>query len=295
MLGHQSKDMKQKQIQIDQQSQPFVASYHSLHKCCQPLASLKRIKRLNFLTSSIVLQGTGLLEKLLTMLDPLSIKRLTQSELVDKNVLKDSLSSKTWAGLIKRSSYWGEDAVELDDVKNLVAIVKFLALEDPSSFLLPLLHHICYIFPAEEQAALLHPREEEAVILKCLDHDPHKVTLWGFLLLEEVESSFRTTIQSVERITYCIADESLDEPFLSALRSRVMRQESPAASIKTYGIALGGGLKSAQAFSILMKASQVDVSELVVYEAIGEEGWKILAKAMPTGTLPDIIVTWDAL
>ena len=56
-----------------------------------------------------------------------------------------------------------------------------------------------------------------------------------------------------------------------------------------------GGLKSAQAFSILMKAGQADVAELVVYEAIGEEGWKILAKAMPTGTLPDIIVTWDAL
>ena len=56
-----------------------------------------------------------------------------------------------------------------------------------------------------------------------------------------------------------------------------------------------GGLKSAQAFSILMKAGQVDVAELVVYEAIGEEGWKILAKAMPTGPLPDIIVTWDAL
>ena len=89
--------MKQKQIQIDQQSQPFVASYHSLHNCCQPLASLKRIKRLNFLTSSIVLQGTGLLEKLLTMLDPLSITRLIQSELEDKNVLKDSLSSKIWA------------------------------------------------------------------------------------------------------------------------------------------------------------------------------------------------------
>ena len=93
----QSKDMNEKQTQIDQQSQPFVASYHSLHKCCQPLASLKRIKRLNFLTSSIVLQGTGLLEKLLTMLDPLSITRLIQSELVDKNVLKDSLSSKIWA------------------------------------------------------------------------------------------------------------------------------------------------------------------------------------------------------
>ena len=56
-----------------------------------------------------------------------------------------------------------------------------------------------------------------------------------------------------------------------------------------------GGLKSAQAFSILMKTGHVDVAEFVLYEAIREEGWKILAKAMPTGTLTDIIVTWDAL
>ena len=46
-----------------------------------------------------------LLANLLTMLDPLSIKRLTQSGVVDKKVLKNSLSSKIWAGLIKRSSY----------------------------------------------------------------------------------------------------------------------------------------------------------------------------------------------
>ena len=46
-----------------------------------------------------------ILENLLTMLDPLSIKRLIQSKVVKKKVLKRSLSSKIWAGLIKRSSY----------------------------------------------------------------------------------------------------------------------------------------------------------------------------------------------
>ena len=44
------------------------------------------------------------IENLLTMLDPLSIKRLTQSGVVDKKILEKSLSSKIWAGLIKRSS-----------------------------------------------------------------------------------------------------------------------------------------------------------------------------------------------
>ena len=92
-----------------------------------------------------------ILENLLTMLDPLSIKRLTQSEMVEKKVLKRSLSSKIWAGLIKRSSYGGGGVPVLDDVKDLVAILKLLKLEEPGRFLLPLLHHVCEKFPAEDR------------------------------------------------------------------------------------------------------------------------------------------------
>ena len=90
------------------------------------------------------------LEILLTMLDPLSIKRLTQSGVVDKKILEKSLSSKIWAGLIKRSSYGGGGVLVLDDVKDMVAILKFLKLEDPGIFLLPLLNHICERVPAED-------------------------------------------------------------------------------------------------------------------------------------------------
>ena len=50
-----------------------------------------------------------ILENLLTMLDPLSIKMLTQSGVVDKKILNRSLSSKIWASLIKRSSYGEEE------------------------------------------------------------------------------------------------------------------------------------------------------------------------------------------
>ena len=69
-----------------------------------------------------------LLANLLTMLDPLSVKRLIQSEVVEKKVLKKSLSSKIWAGLFKRSSYGGGGVLVLDNVKDLVAILKFLKL-----------------------------------------------------------------------------------------------------------------------------------------------------------------------
>ena len=124
-----------------------------------------------------VLCCPDILENILTFLDPLSIKRLTQSGVVDKKILKKSLSSKIWAGLIKRSSYGGGGVLVLDDVKDLVAILKFLKLEEPGSFLLPLLHHICKSFPAAGVFA-------SAVTLNRPGHeDPRAVSLLGFLLL----------------------------------------------------------------------------------------------------------------
>ena len=72
------------------------------------------------------------------------------------------------------------------------------------------------------------------------------MSLQGFLLLEEVESSFGTSIQSIQKID----EVTLDESHLSALSSRMMRQENPVASISIMVVSLGGGLSSAQAFSI---------------------------------------------
>ena len=121
--------------------------------------------------------------------------------------------------------------------------------------------------------------------------DPRAVSLEGFLLLEEAESSFGTSIQSIQKIGVGV----LDEPHLSALSSRVVRQENPVASIKIDEVRLGGGLQSAQAFSILLQADWVDVFRLVVSEAIGEEGWRILAKAIRPGVLSSIWVSRDGL
>ena len=172
----------------------------------------------------------------------------------------------------------------LDDVKDLVAILKFLKLEEPGSFLLPLLNHICEKFPAERFA--------DRVVLNRPGHtDPCKVSLLGFLLLEEAESSFGTSIQNIE----VIRAATLDEPHLSALSSRVVRQENPVASIYISKVRLGGGFQSAQAFSILLQADRVSVVRLEVSEAIGEEGWRILAKAIRPGIPRGINVTKDGL
>ena len=60
-------------------------------------------------------------------------------------------------------------------------------------------------------------------------------------------------------------------------------------------VRLGGSLQSAQAFSILLQADWVSVFRFEVSEAIGEEGWRILAKAIRPGILGDIYVTRDGL
>ena len=112
--------------------------------------------------------------------------------------------------------------------------------------------------------------------------DLKRVTFEGFLLLKEAESSFGTSIQSIERIRAWYT-ATLDEPHLSALSGRMMRQENPAASIDIELVILGGDLQSAQAFSILLQADWVRVGMLEVSEAIGEEGWRILAKAIHPG------------
>jgi len=225
-----------------------------------------------------------LIETLLTMLDTLSIKMLIESGVVEQKVLKKSVSSEVWAGLIRRRTHGGGGVLVLGEVKNLVAILKFLKPEDPGSFLLPILSHICKSFPAEmyEAVSLNRPGHE----------DPRRVSLEGFLLLEEAESSFGTSIQSIQKIGVGV----LDEPHLSALSSRVVRQENPVASIFIGEVKLGGGLQSAQAFSILLQADRVDVRFLEVSEAIGEEGWRILAKAITPGILLGVIsVTRDGL
>ena len=232
-----------------------------------------------------VLGCSELIEILLTMLDPLSIKRLTQSGLVEKKVLKKSLSSKIWAGLIKRSFYGGGGVLVLDDVKDMAAILKFLKLEEPGSFLLPLLHRICESFPSYDGlyfVALNRPGH---------DAEPRRVSLHGFLLLEEVEGSFGTSIQSIEKIKV----GTLEEPHLSVLSSRMMRQGNPVDSIHIHTFRLGGGLQSAQAFCVLLQADWVYVVTLEVTEAIGEEGWRNLAKAIRPGILDSISVTRDGL
>ena len=167
-----------------------------------------------------------LIEKLILLLDPLSVLCLLESDVIEKEILQKSLSCEAWNKLIRVSSYGGEGTLQAEDVKDLVKILKLMELKEPSTFLLPLLHLICETESGPSQ------RDFHEVHLICPGHpEPHSVTPETFLLLEEVEGAFGTTEQTIRSIWGNGNDSSwlLDmvpafpEPFLLAISSRMSR------------------------------------------------------------------------
>ena len=90
-----------------------------------------------------------LIERLISLLDPLSALCLLQSHVIDKEILQKSLSYEAWNKLIRRNSNGGEGLRQAEDVKDFVKILKLMELEEPSTFLLPLLDLICESGPSE--------------------------------------------------------------------------------------------------------------------------------------------------
>ena len=210
-----------------------------------------------------------LIETLISFLDPLSVLRLLQ--VIDKDILQKSVSYEAWNKLIRRSSYDGAE-----DVRIFTEIVKILELDEPSTFLLPLLVLICESGPSQRgfsQVSLICPSKSK----------PRKVTPDTFLLLEEVEGAFGTTVQSIKSIRVA-KRKKLEEPLLMATTSRMSRQKEVVTSIKVEGNILINNKGSALALSTLLEAQKVVLSTsssntyLKVGGAVGEEGWKELGK-----------------
>ena len=216
-----------------------------------------------------------LVEKLVSKLDPLSTLRLIQSGVMDKDILKKGLSLKAWSRIISRSSYGGEGLLQMEDVKDLVKVLRFLELEEPSIFLLPLLDLICKSRPAIPG---LWGIPSNQVKMICPSHpDPHSITIEAFLMLEELEGSFGTAEQSVGSIKKFI----LNEPLLSALSSRVARQREMLTSVDSNHVfCWNGAAISIEAFTTLLHAEKVDVKNLDIGGAIGRDGWHALARSL---------------
>ena len=131
-----------------------------------------------------------LVERVLLLLDPSSALNLFQSGLVEKKVLRESLSSKVWKQLVLRC--FGEAWIKIEDVRRMGQILKQLDLEDYTSYILPLLDTICQKFASSGLGSRIE------ITCFCLK-GALSLQLDGFLLLEEVEAVFGTTLQNIHQ------------------------------------------------------------------------------------------------
>ena len=265
-----------------------------------------------------------LVDNLLPFLDLQSTLHLAQNHGVTREVLQGSFA---WNKLIKRTCVSDQNYCygvnsqysnrKVDAARLLGAILKLM--RDPKANMLDLLDTICQRIPRAlfRDASPAESGYYGAVTIGCPAHgDPHKVLLSDFLLLEEIEGAFGTTEQEVEEVWVGgVIGDVLEEPFLSALSSRLSRQQKKLTSIYFDCVELESK-KSAAAFKTLMEASpEITLTGvgIRVPEAIGVEGWKALAEGvrLHPGLLlgyfsvlkdgldearkEDIRVVWDAL
>ena len=164
----------------------------------------------------------------------------------------NQLTAKTWENLVRRScpfftlspDLWTGDSGRLWDLDieewvearlaeeevNVSLLTKILSkMEDRQTSLLVLLHVI-----AERFVPVIYAPEDEdypmAFYLRCPCKKTHAVNHLGFLLLEKVEGSLESAEQEVVKIS--LGKGALEEPWLSALASRLVRQRSSVTQIK---------------------------------------------------------------
>ena len=238
-----------------------------------------------------------LLETLFSWIDLESTLNLAR--VMDKEDLQSGITSKVWNKLIrnncpvdKRGRLFGsfpqdrdsyQDLQEAQEaVKNLATILKLMG--QPKDLLLDLLDLICERLPPLVGCALATSQLQ----IVCPRHpEPHKVSPAGFLLLEQVESVLKTTEQRIQSVEVVL----LSELVISAISSRMTRQQDPVPSIR---IRLWVDIeteKGAWAFHTLIMSGQVehveDTLRLKVIGSLGGEGWGAVAKAMQLQ--PDLV------
>ena len=155
----------------------------------------------------------------------------------------------------------------VEKVQRFVAILK--PIEKPRVFQVSLFNTICARFPSKSEWM-----GEIEVINRDENVPCHKVSIFGFLLLEEVEGALQTAEQSIVAMRIFL----LTGPLLSAVGFRMARQLSTVTSAGVY-IAQIHDKKSAQGFHQLMQVPHDQIMNLSVQGMIGTEGWELLAEA----------------
>ena len=243
-----------------------------------------------------------LIEGLLPYLDPSSTLRLAQAHQITRDILQ---GSRVWNKVIKRCSPLNDS--RLDKMTHLVAILKLM--KDTKDNMLDLLDAICKANPSHIDIG------GEWVQMGCPRHPgAHLISRKGFEFLEKVEAAFGTTEQTVEAISLVVI--FWDGALMSALASRLSRQQQKPTSVDIEGIVMSSEVMSNEAadFKILKQScplmaihpSTLDVDYLGAEElGLMAEGLEshpgllsivlVQKVALESGRREDLRILWVAL
>ena len=286
-----------------------------------------------------VFKTPDLVERLLPFLDTTSTVQLAQSEiscvvklLKNNPALWKKIVERTFPGDFKLGLYEVDyynrvrESFEEKRVKvvGLVSILKMM--KKPNSHISQLLEVICEKSPQDEiplnrYGSGVHVQSIQ--IGNCPSHGSScSVSPLGFLLLEQIEAAFglASEVTSIDLL-------SLDEPLMSALAQRVLRQEQKVAKMKTVKVMLETKESIESLLALVHTSVEVELGSPQLLRELGEltvqltgllevygggvDGWAVLAKAlslthftgwvtapeemMREGRIEDLRTVWEAL
>ena len=228
-----------------------------------------------------------LIEKLLLpFLDAGSTKHLAEAHGLTLEVLGKAFS---WDKLIKRTFPADHEAgIILESEKRktrfLAEIVSMTKNSNAAQMASTwpqmervLLHSICKRYPANRAAFLMPGPPLITVSCSCLE--THRVSTWGFLLLEEVEVKLESVEQNVLRVVGEGRMKRLKEPLFNALSARVLRQHDMVEELVIREIDCNNK-NSAEAWATLVEKS-IDFCgtlNIIAGERIGGDGWAAIRR-----------------
>ena len=233
-----------------------------------------------------------LVQKLLSYLDLTSIRHLAESHKVTRRILRNTF---TWNRLLKRifpedeviniwNSFISEDetvlASERPKARLLAQILTLMKSSQRRDQLeMELLHIIC------EKFSILDPRTGSILVMtpivdvRCSCLQVHRVSSWGFLLLEDVDAIMdlqEHSILNADRVT-----GALEGPILEALSSFLIRQHGTVDKLEAIDIECKSK-ETAESFATIVTRSETVLTSprILVTEEIGAEGWSAIRRAV---------------
>ena len=151
-----------------------------------------------------------------------------------------------------------------------------------------LLHGICKRFPGS------------LVTVSCSCLETHVVSTWGFLLLEEVEAKLESVEQNVLRVVAegWLMNQTLEEPLLSALSTRVLRQHDMVEEL-FFGMVVCNNKNSAESWATLVEKSNAfsapgNYFMVCINEGIGADGWAAIRRIVERLSTAGVTSIWVA-